>query len=128
MSLFVFKQVVSKHFCKSGKVISRKRGRPSNVTENDSRDGTPLGFASRGSPALSNPGTPTQPKKIRKRGRPQDLPLLSVRSDHVDHMPEWQKKRQKCQLFDKKTFTKCRKCKVFLCYNDKRNCLVKFHE
>lgn len=100
-------------------VIRRREG---------SRDGTPLGFAGRSSPAISNPGTPTQPKKIRKRARPQDMPLASVRTDHVDHMPEWQKLRQKCQVCEKKTFTKCKKCTVFLCYNDKRNCFVTFYE
>ncbi|GBP35932.1 hypothetical protein EVAR_91483_1 [Eumeta japonica] len=89
MSLFTFKQVVSEHFCKSGKAISGKRGRPSNAAENHSRVGTPLGFASHGSPAVSNLGTSMQPKKLRKRGRPQDMPLASVRFD-VDHMPEWQ--------------------------------------
>lgn len=114
MSLFIFKQAVSEHLCKSGKTICRKRGRPSNAAGNHSRDGTPLGFAGRNSPASSNPGTPTQPKKVRKRGRPQDMPLASVRSDHVDHMPEWQKKRQICQVCEKKTFTKCRKCSVLV--------------
>ncbi|GBP33290.1 hypothetical protein EVAR_30878_1 [Eumeta japonica] len=65
------------HFCKSGKAVYRKRGRPSNAAGNHNRDGTPLGFASRGSPAMTNPDTSTQPKKLRKRGRPQDKPLAS---------------------------------------------------
>lgn len=96
IGLFTFKQAVSEHLCKSGKVVSRKIGRPSNAAGNHSRDGNPV---------LSNQGTPTQPKKVRKRGRPQDMPLPSVRSDHIDLMPDWQKNRQKCQVCGKKTFT-----------------------
>lgn len=62
--------------------------------------------------------------------RHQDLPLNSVRTDNVDHFPIWIKnQRQLCQNCSKLRFyTKCEKCEVFLCYNDKRNCFKDFRK
>lgn len=87
MPLFDFRQAVSEHLRKSGKAVSiRKRGRPCN----QSRDGTPISFTGHGSPASSNPGTPStnSPSKIRTVPvRHQELPLNSVRTDKRDHWP-----------------------------------------
>lgn len=121
LSLFAFKLAISEHLCKVGKFLPRKRGRPS-LTESPSS-------SRQGSPLLSNPGTPVSSKKMRKNPeRHQDIPLNSVRTDNIGHWPSWQKKRQHCVVCSMKTYTKCTKCKVFLCYNDKRNCLVTFHD
>lgn len=125
LSLFNFKQAISEHLCKAGKSLPRKRGRPSLAASRSEESPT---TSRGGSPAVSNPGTPTS-KRIRKRPeKHQEFPLNSVRTDNKGHWPEWQKNRQHCQLCSMKTYTKCSKCKVFLCYNDKRNCLFLFHE
>ncbi|XP_055852309.1 piggyBac transposable element-derived protein 3-like isoform X2 [Episyrphus balteatus] len=126
MTLFDFKLAVSDHLCKSGKVAIRRE-----LTDQCS-DRTPLTYKSRANPEDPNSSkleSPTQPIKCKlKRARNQELPLNSVRTDNVGHMPEWQKNRQKCKICEYKTYTRCRKCHVFLCYNDKRNCLTRFHE
>lgn len=92
-----------------------KRGRPTRI-----QVGTQT---SRGATPTSLPDSPVRNKKARKTpARHQDLPLDSVRSDNVDHFPEWTKlNRQICQNCSKiRSFTKCGKCQVSLCYNDKK--------
>lgn len=124
MPLFDFKQVLSEHLCKAGKSLSRKRGRPTLGARESS------GTSSQRSPGIASHGGPsTQPKRTRKTpARQQDLPLNSVRTDNIGHLPEWQKNRQICQMCSQKTHVKCRKCKVLLCFNEKRNCFIHFHE
>lgn len=125
MPLFDFKLAVSEHMRKAGKVISKakKRGRSASLlgTPTSSRAGTPN----------SMPGSPVPSKRSRKApARHQDLPLTSVRTDNVDHFPIWVKnQRQLCQNCSKlRSYTKCEKCEVFLCYNEKRNCFKDFHK
>lgn len=120
LPLYDFKLAVSEHLRKVNKTFSKKRGRPSTRdsaknTPTSSRDGTP-----------SN-RTETSPTK-RQRTRNQDLPLSTVRKDNVGHFPRWMKSRLLCQNdCTYRSYTMCEKCKVYLCYNDKRNCFTEFH-
>lgn len=124
MALYDFKLAVSEHLRKSGKgIISRKRGRPSD------RVGTPT--SRRSCTPFSLNESPVPAKKLRLApARHQSFPLDAVRSDGISHYPIWKKNgRQLCQNCSKsRSFTSCEKCKVFLCYNDKRNCFKEFHE
>lgn len=146
LPLFDYKLAISEHMRKAGKVVGKKRGRPvSNlVTPSSSPANTPTSRVnsplcriqvgsptSRGATLTSSPDSPVPNKKARKTpARHQDLPLDSVRSDKVDHFPEWTKSsRQICQNCPKfRSFTKCGKCKVNSCYSDKRNCFKDFHK
>lgn len=124
MPLYDFKLAISEHYRKAGKLITKKRGRPSTT-------GTPV----LGTPTTSRIGTPTSrnespapPVKRPCKARVQDVPLNSVRSDRIDHFPLHNKRRQLCQndcMF--RSYIKCEKCNVFLCLNEKRNCFKDFH-
>lgn len=108
MPLFDFKLAIAEHFCKAGK--AKKRGRPTTTPSNPS------------TPTTSKDCTPSKKRKM------QDFPLNSVRADGIGHFPKWMKTRQLCQNnCSFRSYTYCEKCKVFLCYNDKRNCFTRFH-
>ncbi|CAH2102738.1 unnamed protein product [Euphydryas editha] len=130
MSLFDFELAISEHYCKAGKSISRKRGRPSinnPGTPTSSRGNTPT--STRTGTLTSRNESPAPRKRARKTpAKVQDLPLNSVRSDKIDHLPIYQKNRQLCQNdCSLCSHIKCEKCDVFLCLNEKRNCLREFH-
>lgn len=115
-----YKLAVSEHLRKVNKSFSRKRGRPSK------------GTSPKATPTSSRGGTPSDrmdsshPK--RQRTRKQDRPLSTVRKDIVGHFPRWMKTRLMCQNdCTYRSYTKCEKCKVYLCYNDKRNYFTEFH-
>lgn len=106
--------------------VAKKRGRPSCL-----RSLNLPGTSSQGNNDTGLPESPLPSKKARKApARHQELPLNSVRTDNVAHYPEWIKStRQICQNCLKyRSFTKCGKCNVFLCFNDKRNCFLEFHK
>lgn len=112
--------LISEHLCKAGKSLPRKRGRPSLAASTSDSPAPRHG----GSPAVSNPGTPTSKRMRKIQEKHQELPLNSVRTDSIGHWPEWQKKRQHCQVCSMKTYTKCSKRKIFLCYNEKKKLFV----
>lgn len=137
MPLYDFKLVISEHYRKAGKVITKKRGRPSaSGTPTTSKTGTPTASQT-GTPTASRTGTPTcreespAPPRTKARKTPariQDMPLISVRSDRIDHFPIHVAHRQLCQnKCEFRSYTKCEKCNVFLCLNEKRNCFKEFH-
>ncbi|BES89619.1 Hypothetical protein NTJ_02426 [Nesidiocoris tenuis] len=86
--------------------------------------------------------TAYKPSEKRKRGRPSaeetqpapkkrrlvaPNPVKSVRFDHVDHMPEFSIKKNRCRVCQKTTTVYCPKCNVHLCFTPNRNCAKKFH-
>lgn len=62
------------------------------------------------------------------RGAIAIMPAQDVRLDKLDHLPVWSS-RQRCKVPDcsARSSVECKKCKVNLCLNDKRNCFVLFH-
>jgi hypothetical protein len=128
MPLYEFKLAVSEDYRKAGKCIVRKRGRPSATSSPSCR-----------TPPVSRANTPTTPtgrpldsplsKKPRKKpARNQELPLNSVRSDMLCHIPVHEKTRLLCQNnCGYRSYLKCEKCNVYLCLNEKRNCFKEFH-
>ncbi|GBP32948.1 hypothetical protein EVAR_20128_1 [Eumeta japonica] len=98
---------------KAGKVVGKKRGRPASLlgtptssrANSTSRVNSPVMAKNFDTPKRRNatrtslPDSPVPNKMARKTpARHQDLPLDSVRSDNVDHFPEWTKSiRQICQ-------------------------------
>lgn len=110
MALYDFKLVISEHYRKAGKVITKKRGRPS------------------ASPTCEEYPAPPRTKARKTPARIQVMPLISVRSDRIDHFPIHVAYRQLCQnKCEFRSYTKCEKCNVFLCLNEKRNCFKEFH-
>lgn len=122
---FYFKHTVSKCMRMAGKIMvmvkKRGRGRPPKVHGPTSRSNTPSSLVNTPSNSIA--------KKRRPPAKHQVLPLKTVRSDNLNHFPNWTTNRQLCQNCSKfRSFTKCKKCKVYLCYNEKRNCFLDFHK
>jgi hypothetical protein len=65
----------------------------------------------------------------RKRSSASSIPPKDVRLDFVGHFPQWSEKQARCKLPNckSKTYVKCVKCKIDLCFNKDRNCFQKFH-
>lgn len=95
---------VAEALCKTGKSLSKKRGRPSNEIQK-------------------------QLDSKKKRGPTADLPQRQVRQDGVDHMPIWLENRGRCKYPEckGKSYIACLKCSATLCLNKERNCFIKFH-
>lgn len=99
-----FKCAVAEDLCHASKPsTTNKRGRPSYVMENN-----------------------LQLKKL--KGPVAIMPSQDVRLDQLDHLPVWTT-RQRCKVPDcpGRSYVECRKCKVNLCLNEKRNCFTIFH-
>ncbi|CAH2086337.1 unnamed protein product [Euphydryas editha] len=62
------------------------------------------------------------------RGHVAIMPSIDARLDKIDYLPIWTT-RQRCKVPDcnSRSHVECRKCKVSLCLNDKRNCFFLFH-
>ena len=75
-----------------------------------------------GRPSLDAVEPPT--KALRVQGNPTQ----DTRKDGVDHMPQWNEKRQRC-LNCKTGFSyiSCMKCNIWLCLNKDRNCFENYH-
>ncbi|XP_014672682.1 PREDICTED: piggyBac transposable element-derived protein 3-like [Priapulus caudatus] len=85
---------------------------------------TDAGKRARGRPASGSPPVP------KRRHSVQTQPVEDARRDGLDHLPEWNEKRQRCfQCPGNAAFTylRCTKCKVWLCLNKDRNCFAAFH-
>lgn len=69
---------------------------------------------------------------VNKRRRIIPIPHEAARQTmHLpENMSDKQKNRSKCRLQNCKglTFVRCSTCKVFLCFNNDRNCYMKFHK
>lgn len=64
-----------------------------------------------------------QPKKNARVKPPED-----VRYDAISHLPAHEK-RGRCKNCKKGfSYTACRKCRVHLCFTDKRNCFYDYHQ
>lgn len=65
----------------------------------------------------------------RKRGPTKHIPPKEVRTDQTGHWPVLQDSKMKCKNPICKGFTrtKCEKCGVELCLNNKNNCFKSFH-
>lgn len=77
-------------------------------------------------------------KKKPTKSTIEKMPKLSIRFDHIDHLPDFDKSDERlgyrCKLegCGKQTTVFCTKCKVHLCIvpgksNRGRNCFKKFH-
>lgn len=100
LSLFAFRLQVAEVLCKIGSNTTPVRGRPSSSKE---------------------------PSKKRLKASTDTPP--NVRLDKYDHWPEHITNKQKCKIRSCKGFTrvKCTKCSVYLCFNNKNNCFLKYH-
>lgn len=105
MPLVDFKVAVADALCKAGKVVSKKRGRPSTEVQK-------------------------QLDVKRSKGPAADIPQPDVRTDGINHMPIWLENRGRCKYPEcgGKSYVACQKCKVTLCINKDRNCFINFHE
>ena len=55
------------------------------------------------------------------------LPIHDVRYDQVGHWPEMQENKNQCRLCDMTCHATCKKCNVYLCFLEYRNCFYDFH-
>ena len=55
------------------------------------------------------------------------LPVHDVRYDKVGHLPEMQENKNRCRLCDMICRATCKKCNVYLCLLEYRNCFYDFH-
>ena len=67
--------------------------------------------------------------KKRKLERKQTNVAIDIWTDGIDHMPLWDKERNRCQLCkdNKFSYIRCIKCNVWLCLNKDRSCFSDFH-
>ena len=87
-------------------------------------------------PNLGRPMTPSPSNRLttNKRRKSNYSVAPSIRKENLGiHWPQHDGKRGRCEVCSKKKiearpFFKCSTCKIFLCINDKRNCLKEFHE
>jgi hypothetical protein len=115
MDLLDFKLNVAEALVRLGKPHAlRKRGRPSSSN-------TP-------SPCMSPPHHDEPPKK---RGAMEKRPLQEVQTDMLDHMPNYDAKKEatRCKLpgCSGKTHVYCDKCQVHFCFVSQRNCFKYAH-
>ncbi|CAG5017496.1 unnamed protein product [Parnassius apollo] len=112
LDLLHFRQRVAEALIKIGHPIpSRKRGRP----------------ASGGSSPVNSPVTPKQ-----HRFRTEIRPASEIQYDTVDHLPEYDQKKEATRCKNPgckgKTHVYCLKCEIHLCFTGERNCFRKFHQ
>ncbi|CAK1589631.1 unnamed protein product [Parnassius mnemosyne] len=99
-----FKFDLGKSLCMCGPSITKKRGRPSSMSD--------------------------QIEIKKKKPNTAILPPREVRCDGFEHFPIWGQKRQRCKYpgCKGKTFISCEKCRVELCFNKDNNCFRNFHQ
>ncbi|CAH0401630.1 unnamed protein product [Chilo suppressalis] len=112
LDLLHFRQRVAQALIKMGHPIpSRKRGRP----------------ASGGSSPVNLPVT-----RKRHRFRTEIRPASEIQYDTVDHLPEYDQKKEATRCKNPgckgKTHVYCLKCEIHLCFTSERNCFPKFHQ
>ncbi len=85
-------------------------------------------LAAAGKPRRERPSS-EGPVPAKKRRESTGRPTKDIQKDHVDHMPSWEEKRQRCFLCKKRAFSfvKFTKCNVFLCFNKHRNCFSEYY-
>lgn len=109
LDLMQFRMRVAEGLIKVGKVVSRKRGRPSSDS--------------------SSPRDEKSPRN--EKSRHECKPTREVRMDATDHMPhlDGNKEGKRCKYAkcNRKTHFYCDKCGVHLCITKDRNCFVDFH-
>lgn len=68
-------------------------------------------------------------KKRLKRTPIAAIPSEQIRLDGNHHWPQFEKKRRVCRYPGCKyqSFAMCSKCKLYLCCNTERNCVIAFH-
>ena len=58
----------------------------------------------------------------------QSTPMWDIRLDGMDHMANWNEKKERCrQCLDDNTYVSCCKCNFWLCFNTNRNCFKSYH-
>ncbi|PSN48689.1 PiggyBac transposable element-derived protein 3 [Blattella germanica] len=103
MPLVHFRLEIANALLQSGKVVKRKRGRPTNEADDF-----------------------VQPP--RKRAV-HPAPVRNVRFDQIGHWSEHISNKQRCKLcVEAKSRIKCSKCDVALCLHGKKNCFVQYHQ
>lgn len=110
IDLLEFRMRVAESLIKMGQnVTSNKRGRPSSSS-----------FCA--TPSAS-------PNPVRRKV--ETRPLVEVQSDRVDHMPQFDNKKEatRCKMVGCKgrSHVFCDKCNVHLCLLKNRNCFLSFH-
>lgn len=116
LDLLDFKLQVAEALVRVGKPQAlRKRGRPS------SNAPSPCG----------SPPPPPHDEQPKKRGAMERRPIPEVQSDMLDHMPNYDAKKEatRCKLpgCSGKTHVYCDKCKVHFCFVSQRNCFKNAH-
>lgn len=107
ISLLNFKLCIAHALLSAGKDKTRKNGRENPSTEGGAREEA------------------VQKKTYRYSAKPVE----DVRYDCYDHWPEPTNDKKRCKLCIKMySQTKCSKCNLYLCLNQKRNCFVVFHK
>ncbi|KAJ8868140.1 hypothetical protein PR048_031949 [Dryococelus australis] len=103
MNLADFKMEVATVLCMTGKQTLGKRGRPSELNQQ---------FAEK-----------------KKKVPATHIPPSDIRLDQMQHLPEWNDKRQRCKITgcSRYFFVAFGKCGVHLCFNKNKNCFKKFH-
>lgn len=114
LDLLHFRQRVAEALIKMGQSIcSRKRGRPASGSS---------------SPAHMPVNMPAKRNRFRNERRP----AIEIQYDTVDHLPEYDKKKEatRCKKTGckGKTHVYCKKCEIHLCFTSDRNCFRTFHQ
>lgn len=103
MPLVHFRLEIANALLQSGKVVKRKRGRPSNEVDNS-----------------------VEPPRKRSVC---PAPVNDVRFDQIGHWPVHNSNKQRCKLcVTAKSRIRCSKCDVALCLHDKKNCFFQYHQ
>lgn len=105
-SLLAFKTTLAQDLCLKGKILEKKRGRPSSNTP-------------------TNSSISLTPKRMCIEPRPTD----NIRCDNTGHWPMHTENRERCKNRNckGKSRTMCEKCRVHLCLYKENNCFKQFH-
>lgn len=107
LDLLHFRKSISSDLISLGQTViqRKKRGRPSNEEQEAA----------------------TSTKRVKEEQRPS----TAIRKDTVDHLPQFDQKKDATRCKNKcckgKTHVFCLKCNVHLCLSSKRNCFFEFH-
>ena len=95
-----FRSAIASALTAEGKIMIKKRGRPSKYGEISS-----------------------VPKRVKTV-----LPVSDVRYDNVEHWAVYTKQRMRCRFCPSSYIrVECSKCKIGLCLNELNNCFMAFH-
>lgn len=113
---------------------SQQKGNPSTMKLSDFRTELGVSLCKQGKPITPGRGRPRNEiedliKQKKKKGPAAPGPPKDIQLDQLSHWQEFTDSHQRCKHPNctAKTFSKCTKCNVYLCFHNKKNCFHVYH-